>query len=101
MSTILKIWKFIKPFVLNKYLITLIAFGVLITFFDKHNLINRWKTQRKIQELEKEYNYYQTLIEDNKEQIYKLKNDKEYLEKFAREKYHMKSKDEDIYIIKE
>lgn len=101
MPFIKKVWKFVKPVVLNKYLITLIIFGVLITFFDNHNLINRWETQRKIRELQKEYNYYQTLIEHNKEQIYKLKNDKEYLEKFAREKYQMKRKDEDVFIIKE
>ncbi len=101
MSYILKIWKFLRPIVLNKYLITLISFGVIITFFDNHNLIHRWETQLKIHELEQEHSYYKTEIETNKQQIEKLRENKDYLEKFAREKYHMKSDNEDIFIIKE
>ena len=101
MSLIQKIWKFARPIIFNKYLITLIIFGVIITFFDNHNLIHRRETQRKIRELEEDYKYYKTEIETNKKQIYKLRHDKEYLEKFAREKYHMKSDNEDIFVIKE
>jgi cell division protein FtsB len=33
--------------------------------------------------------------------MYKLENDNEYLEKFAREHYHMKNKNEEIFIIKD
>lgn len=101
MSVVNKIWGFLKPIVLNKYLIVLISFGVFITFFDDHNLIHRWETQRKIKELEKEYQYYQNEIKSSKMQMKKLQTDDGYLEKFAREKYHMKSEDEDIFIIKE
>jgi cell division protein FtsB len=96
-----KSWKILRPIILNKYLITLIVFGIIITFFDNHNLIQRRETQHKIKELEQEYEYYKTEIKNNKEQIHKLRNDKEYLERFAREKYHMKSDDEEIFVIKE
>ena len=101
MTVLKKIWNFLKPVVFNKYLLLLIGFGVYITFFDDHNLINRWQTQRKIRELQKEHDYYQNEIKDNKEKIKRLQTDIDYLEKFARENYHMKSKDEDIFIIKE
>jgi cell division protein FtsB len=40
-------------------------------------------------------------IEKNKSEMYKLENDNEYLEKFAREHYHMKNKNEEIFIIKD
>ena len=33
--------------------------------------------------------------------MYKLEHDNEYLEKFAREHYHMKNKNEEIFIIKD
>jgi cell division protein FtsB len=101
MAVLKKIWSFLKPVVFNKYLLLLIGFGVYITFFDDHNLINRWQTQRKIRELQKEYDYYQNEIKANKEKIKRLQTDIDYLEKFARENYHMKAKDEDIFIIKE
>lgn len=51
--------------------------------------------------MEKEYKYYLDEIEKNKSEMYKLENDNEYLEKFAREHYHMKNKNEEIFIIKD
>ncbi|MBN2765798.1 MAG: septum formation initiator family protein [Paludibacteraceae bacterium] len=96
-----KIWHYLKMVLLNKYLLLLVGFGVYISFFDDHNLIDRWQTQRKIRELQKEYEYYQNEIKQNKEKIKLLQNDTEYLERFARENYYMKAKDEDIFIIKE
>ncbi|MCE5332119.1 MAG: septum formation initiator family protein [Bacteroidales bacterium] len=101
MPFLAKTWKFIKPVLLNKYLIVLLGFAVFITFFDQHNLIQRWETHRKIRQLEKEYKYYQDEITNDKLEMQKLQNDDQYLEKFAREHYHMKNKDEEIFIIKD
>jgi cell division protein FtsB len=101
MSFLAKTWKFIKPVFLNKYLIVLLGFAVFITFFDQHNLIQRWETYRKIRQLEKEYKYYQDEITNDKLEMQKLQNDDQYLEKFAREHYHLKNKDEEIFIIKD
>ncbi|MGB4414430.1 MAG: septum formation initiator family protein [Paludibacter sp.] len=100
MSFLAKTWKFIKPVFLNKYLIVLLGFAVFITFFDQHNLIQRWETYHKIRQLEKEYKYYQDEITNDKLEMQKLQNDDQYLEKFAREHYHMKNEDEEIFIIK-
>ena len=101
MAFINKTWKALKPVLLNKYLVVLLAFAVFIIFFDGHNLIQRWETHRKINQMEKEYKYYLDEIEKNKSEMYKLENDNEYLEKFAREHYHMKNKNEEIFIIKD
>lgn len=101
MAFINKTWKALKPVLLNKYLVVLLAFTVFIIFFDDHNLIQRWETHRKINQMEKEYKYYLDEIEKNKSEMYKLENDNEYLEKFAREHYHMKNKNEEIFIIKD
>ena len=58
MAFINKTWKALKPVLLNKYLVVLLAFAVFIIFFDDHNLIQRWETHRKINQMEKEYKYY-------------------------------------------
>lgn len=96
-----KIYYTIKPIVFNRYIIVLVTFGVYITFFDRHSLITRFKTNSKIKEMEEEYGYYEKEIKKNKFQLYKLKTDNQYLEQFAREKYLMRNKGEEIFIIKE
>lgn len=101
MSFFAKIWKFVKPVFLNKYLLVFLGFAIYVTFFDQHNLIQRWETHSKIGQMEKEYKYYQDEIKNDKMKMQRLQKDDKYLEKFAREHYHMKSKDEEIFIIKE
>lgn len=95
-----KLLKISRSIILNKYLITIFGFLVFITFFEQHSLINRWETYQNIKKLEKEYEYYKEEIKKNKTEYERLKNDKEYIEKFAREHYNMKLDDEDIFIIK-
>ena len=82
-------------------MIVFLAFAVFIVFFDNHNLIHRWGTQRRIVEMEKELKYYQNEIEVTKQKKNELQSNKENLEKFAREHYFMKKESEDIFIIKE
>jgi len=101
MLVVSKIWSFIRRFILNKYVVVLVGFGVWVIFFDAHNLVSRWETSRRLNDLQKEYDYYEKVIKENKEKMNLLKNDNSYLEKVAREKYHMKSKDEEIFIIEE
>ena len=96
-----KTGKKLKKILLNKYLIVFVVFAVLVTFFDNHNLINRWKTYKKIVQMEKEYMFYQDEINTNKQKKNELQSSKENLEKFAREHYYMKKQNEDIFIIKE
>lgn len=101
MPSLKTIWSKIKPVVFNKYLLVLIVFAVLVTFFDNYNLIRRWKTGNNIKLLEKEISFYKNEIEKNKEQMQELQSSDENLEKFAREQYLMKKADEDIFIIAE
>lgn len=95
------IFRKIRNFLLNKYVIVFLVFTVFITFFDNHNLIHRWQTHRRIVEMEKELKYYQEEIKTTKQKKNELQSNKENLEKFAREHYFMKKESEDIFIIKE
>jgi cell division protein DivIC len=91
----------IRKLIINKYTIVLAIFFIWITFFGDHSLIVRYQTKSKINEMEKELEFYKEEIKSNKRKMNELNSNAENLEKFAREQYLMKREDEDIYIIKE
>jgi cell division protein FtsB len=101
MSTLQKIGKNLRKLLLNKYLIVLSAFIVFVTFFDEHSLLHRWESHQRILRMEKELKFYQEEIKVTKQRKVELQSSDENLEKFAREHYFMKRKNEDIFIIKE
>ena len=63
---------------MNKYTITLLIFLVWLAFFDRN---------------------YQNKIEEDNRKMKELLSNKDNLEKFAREQYLMKNKNEDIFVI--
>jgi cell division protein FtsB len=83
----------------NKYLLTLIIFLVWLLLFDSNNLISRYKEMRDLRKLKIDKEYYIKRIEADSQKLHELKTDNHNLEKFAREQYHMKKSDEDLYII--
>jgi len=85
-------------FITNRYVITLSIFIVWMFFFDENSFLNHVEFDKEIDKLNSEKVYYKTQIEQDNELIDKLKN-KEKLEKFAREEYHMKKENEEIYLI--
>ncbi len=101
MDKLKAIWKVMRPIMLNKYVLVLLVFAILITFFDKHNLIGRIRNRHKIERLEAEIDLYEKAIQENRQKINELQSSDENLEKFAREQYLMKRPDEDVYLIEE
>ena len=83
----------------NKYVLTIVIFIVWVTLLDSNNLIARYKDMRELHKLKIDREYYIKRIEDDKQKLHELKTDNHNLEKFAREQYHMKKSDEDLYII--
>lgn len=88
----------IIKFITNKYVIILTTFIVWMLFFDENSYLTHREFNKEIDKLNSEKEYYNEQIKRDKALIEKLKN-KEELEKFAREEYHMKKDNEDIYII--
>lgn len=84
---------------MNKYTMTLLIFLVWLTFFDRNNLVEKMQLSRKITTLEKEKDYYLKKIEEDNRKMQELLSNKDNLEKFAREQYLMKNKNEDIFVI--
>lgn len=86
----------------NKYLLTLTVFAVWMTFFDTQDIITtHFKLRNELNDLQKSRNYYLEQIEHTKKELDQLKSDPATLEKYAREKYHMKKDNEDLFIIGE
>lgn len=84
---------------MNKYTITLLIFLVWLAFFDRNSLVGKRQLRGKIATLKKEKAYYQNKIEEDNRKMKELLSNKDNLEKFAREQYLMKNKNEDIFVI--
>lgn len=90
------------PFRLTQYLynhkglITICLFAIYMVFFDKFNMINQVKIYSKLVELKDRKEDYQNMI---KQAIADKQDLESNFEKFAREKYQMSRKDEEVYII--
>jgi cell division protein FtsB len=94
-----RIWFSILPLLKNKYTLTFMVFIGWIVFFDQNNLIERIQNLNQLHQVEKDKIYYTSKISQDSARLRELKTDKKNLEKFAREQYLMKKKNEDIYII--
>lgn len=83
----------------NRYILTVVALITWLLFFDKNDFFTQYELIEKCRKLEKERAYYITEIESNKAALYDLKNNKQSLERFSREKYLMKRDDEDVFVL--
>ena len=91
--------KKILNIVLNKYLLTTVAFIVWLIFFDSNNMIMQQDLKAKLRELQVEKKFYLDEIRCDSILTRHLQTDTAALEKFAREKYLMKKEGEDIYLV--
>lgn len=91
----------IPSFLKNKYAITFIVFAVWMLFFDQNNLITQvhYRSELNKQKLDKQF--YKERIKETKTDLKNLTTNPSSLEKFAREKYLMKKKDEEVFVIVE
>lgn len=91
--------KKILNIVLNKYLLTTVAFIVWLVFFDSNNVMMQQDLKTKLQELQVEKKFYLDEIRRDSILTRQLQTDTAALEKFAREKYLMKKEGEDIFLV--
>ncbi len=80
------------------YIIVLTGFVIWMVFFDTNSVLIHRELNQEIKKLEKKREFLKDEIEKDKKIIEKL-SDPEELEKFAREKYYLKRKNEEIYLI--
>jgi len=82
----------------NIYVVVLTAFVIWMVFFDTNSLMIHLELKKQIKTLEKQQEFLRSEIEKDKKTLEKLSDPKE-LEKFAREQYYLKKKNEEIYLI--
>ncbi len=80
----------------NKYFIALLLFFAWMIFPDRHDVITQYRLQNTVEKLEKEREFYKAKILEAEQQSRELDRDPE---KIAREKYFMKKRNEDVFII--
>lgn len=85
----------------NKYLLTSLCFVVWIVFFDERDVIGNLKRNQELKALEKSRDYYTAENKKIKKELDQLEKDAATMEKYAREKFHMKRDNEDLFIIPE
>lgn len=85
----------------NIYVLGTLFFIFWMIFIDSNNVVNQFKLSRKLGDLNDQKEFYQERKEIIKEEREELMSNPELLEKFAREKYLMKKKTEDLYVIVE
>ena len=98
MSKLMTVWNYIRQ---HKYLITIVAFLVIIVFLDDNSLIQRAKHRQEYNALTDEIEKYKKQYEEDTEKLKELTDNPEAMEKIAREKYLMKKPNEDIFIFEE
>lgn len=82
----------------NIYVLVLTVFVIWMLFFDTNSLLIHMELKQEIKKLEKQQDFLREEIAKDKKVIEKLSDPKE-LEKFAREQYYLKKKNEEIYLI--
>ena len=83
----------------NKYLLTGVAFLLLMVFLDRNNLVSQYKMRQELNGLKNELQFFHDQAKMDSIELSRLMNDSLELEKLGREKYMMKRDSEDIYII--
>lgn len=84
----------------NKYVLTLLVFGIVFVFVGDQSLLRRIHNARVIHRLEKQRDSYMQEIEEIESDMHALQRT-DSLERFARETYFMHAPNEEVYVVKE
>ena len=83
----------------NKYVATLIVFAIIFLFLDENNLLVTLQQQKEVNQLHAIERDYIEAIKHDSIQAEQMKDNLPLIEKFGRETYYLKAKDEDIFVI--
>lgn len=90
-----RIWKVIK----NKYFIATVIFLILFVFLGDNNYMETMRLRKDVHRLERQVSVLRQGIVQDSINADALRYDLSAIERYGREQYYMKCKDEDIYII--
>ncbi len=90
-----KLFKVLK----NRYVLILALFVAWMIFFDQDNLPRQFQLTREQNEAEAENEFLSEGFKHDSIMNHQLENDREAQEKYARENYLIKAKDETIFLV--
>jgi len=93
------LWNQLPSWVKSPYSLLISGFLLWMLLFDSEDLGTQYRLYRRYKQLASEKVYYQTQIRRIQKDREELASNQDLLEKFAREKYFMKKKSEDLYVI--
>ena len=82
-----------------KYAITIVVGILLVGFVDENSFMHRAQLEMRISDLTDEIERYNAQNEADLMQLKELRRGPEAFEQIARERYMMKTDDEDIYVL--
>lgn len=82
-----------------KYAVVIAVAVVVVGFVGENSVWSHFRNKQKISELQSEIRKYDQRYERDKQQLRKLDRDPKAIEKIARERYFMKTDDEDIFVL--
>ncbi|MCC5939876.1 MAG: septum formation initiator family protein [Lunatimonas sp.] len=83
----------------NFYFIFTVLFVAWMVLIDTNDIVSHIKLRAKLRDLERQKEFYLERKEKVQKDREELMSNYELLEKFARERYLMKRKSEDLYVI--
>lgn len=89
----------IKIIIYNKYSLIFSLFLIWMFFFDTHSFLIHYKLNKQIRNFEEQNCILHKKINKSKSKYVLLRDNKFEKERYARENYFMKKKNEDIIII--
>lgn len=90
---------FLDQLIHYKYHITVCLGLTLVGFADEYSFMNRLKLDMQISEMEEEIERYSAQNEKDIKVLQELRHNPAAYEKIARERYFMKTEDEDIFVL--
>lgn len=99
MNRLRKVVSYIRRLRGLKYLVVVVAAVIIVGFVDENSVWNHFRNKQKISELEREIQRYSRQYEHDQAQLRRLDTDPKAIEKIARERYFMKTDDEDIFVL--
>ena len=82
-----------------KYGVVLIVGGIFVGFLDENSVYAHLRNKQRIAELNDEITFYENEYQRDQARIHELQTDPKAMEKIARERYFMKTQDEDIFVL--
>jgi cell division protein DivIC len=88
----------ILNFITNKYFLVTAFFLSWIFIFASNNILSQYRENKELQAMKSKIAYLEAEIAIMQKQSEALKSDPAAIEKLAREKYHMKKENEDLFV---